>query len=106
MGPKLDESVEIRPKSPDVNLETGIDVSVVRYTPSLPSLFPFPTPWERDTLARWEGKNSIEELWGTAAASHYLRGTPASRTEAPWFWLMTRMLNFRTRPNPSVLTLA
>ena len=30
MGPKLDESVEIRPKSPDVNLETGVDVSVMR----------------------------------------------------------------------------
>ena len=29
MGPKLDESVEIRLKSPDVNLETGVDVSVV-----------------------------------------------------------------------------
>jgi hypothetical protein len=30
MGLKVDESVEIRPKSPDVNLETGVDVSVVR----------------------------------------------------------------------------
>lgn len=29
MGPKVDESVEICRKSPDVNLETGVDVSVV-----------------------------------------------------------------------------
>jgi hypothetical protein len=35
MGPKLDESVEIRPKSPDVSLETGVDVSVVRNKYSL-----------------------------------------------------------------------
>ncbi len=32
MGPKVDESVEIRPKSPDVNLEIGVDVSVVGNT--------------------------------------------------------------------------
>jgi len=29
---KLDESVEIRPKSPDVNLETQPDIKVVRNT--------------------------------------------------------------------------
>jgi len=29
MDSKLDESVEILPKSPDVNLEIGVDVSVV-----------------------------------------------------------------------------
>ncbi len=32
VGPKVDESVEIRPKSPDVNLEIGVDVSVVGNT--------------------------------------------------------------------------
>jgi len=30
MVAKLDESVEIRPESPDVNLEIGLDISVVR----------------------------------------------------------------------------
>jgi hypothetical protein len=32
MVAKLDESVEIRPESPDVNLEIGLDISVVRNT--------------------------------------------------------------------------
>jgi hypothetical protein len=32
MDLKVDESAEIRPKSPNVSLETGVDVSVVRNT--------------------------------------------------------------------------
>lgn len=43
MDSKIDISVEIRPKSPDLNLETGVDVSVVGNTQQL--LFSIQPHW-------------------------------------------------------------